>query len=266
MKLPATIGRKLPGERLLQGFCQARPAGSTSPHLRNRGGSVSPRLWLPFLALLSALVLTLGVAAPAGAVTQPVHRAFAAPALPGARRSHPGARVTADPLSPAPSGLRPLGAHSGFGSALVGSAPAGNGPSLLAVNPGTHTIYVANGENNNGPSAGGDTVSVIDARHCNSLDVSHCEGPWPTITVGNGTAGDLPSGIAIDQKTDTVYVTNVGDNTVSVFNGATCNAANTSGCGQTPAEVPVGSQPINLFADPAITPCMSRTSVPRPCR
>jgi DNA-binding beta-propeller fold protein YncE len=211
---------------------------------------VSPRLWLPFLALLSALVLTLGVAAPAGAVTQPVHRAFAAPALPGARRSHPGARVTADPLSPAPSGLRPLGAHSGFGSALVGSAPAGNGPSLLAVNPGTHTIYVANGENNNGPSAGGDTVSVIDARHCNSLDVSHCEGPWPTITVGNGTAGDLPSGIAIDQKTDTVYVTNVGDNTVSVFNGATCNAANTSGCGQTPAEVPVGSQPINLFADP----------------
>ena len=139
----------------------------------------------------------------------------------------------------------------GFGSALVGSAPTGNGPALLAVDPATHTIYVANGENNNGPSAGGDTVSVIDARHCNAHDVSSCKGPWPTITVGNGTPGDLPSGIAIDRKTDTVYVTNVGANTVSVFNGATCNAEDTTGCGQTPAEVPVGPEPLAISADPA---------------
>ena len=57
--------------------------------------------------------------------------------------------------------------------------------------------------------------------------------------------------MAVDQKTDTVYVTNTGDNTVSVFNGATCNALNTSGCGQTPATVPVGLQPLGIFADPA---------------
>jgi len=139
----------------------------------------------------------------------------------------------------------------GFGSALVGSAPAGNGPSLLAMNPATHTIYVANGNNDDGPSAGGDTVSVIDARHCNAQDISRCEGPWPTVTVGNGTANDLPSGVAVDAKTDTVYVANVGANTVSVFNGATCNATVTSGCGQKPTEVPVGLQPITLVADPA---------------
>jgi DNA-binding beta-propeller fold protein YncE len=134
----------------------------------------------------------------------------------------------------------------GFGSALLGSAPVGIGPSTLASDPATHTIYVANGNNDNGPNAGGNTVSVIDTRRCRAQNVSRCQGPWPTITVGN-----LPSGIAIDQRTDTVYVTNVGDNTVSVFNGAICNAIDASGCGQTPAEVPVGLQPIQLFADAA---------------
>jgi len=128
----------------------------------------------------------------------------------------------------------------------VGSAPVGKGPSVAAVDPATHTLYVANGFNQDGPPAGGDTVSVIDDRHCNARDVSRCKGPWPMITVGN-----LAAGIAVDVKTDTVYVANVGDNTVSVFNGATCNALDTSGCGQKPAEVPVGLQPIILVADPA---------------
>jgi DNA-binding beta-propeller fold protein YncE len=148
-----------------------------------------------------------------------------------------------------------LGSHhhrsGSFGSALVGSVPVGKGPAFLAMDPATHTIYVANGYNDDGPYAGGDTVSVIDDRHCNAQDVSRCRGPWPTITVGNRTATDLPGGIAVDVKTDTVYVANVGANTVSVFNGATCNATVTSGCGQAPAEVPVGLQPVTVTADPA---------------
>jgi hypothetical protein len=57
--------------------------------------------------------------------------------------------------------------------------------------------------------------------------------------------------VAVDQKTDTVYVTDFGDNAVSVFNGATCNALDTSGCGQRPATVPVGPQPQSIFADQA---------------
>jgi YVTN family beta-propeller protein len=136
----------------------------------------------------------------------------------------------------------------GLGSALVGSAPVGEGPSSLAVDRATHTIYVANGYNDNGPQlpVPGNTVSVIDTRHCQARDISRCKGPWPTITVGN-----MPSGIAIDEATDTVYVANVGDNTVSVFNGATCNALDTVGCEQTPATVPVGLGPIDLFDDPA---------------
>ena len=134
----------------------------------------------------------------------------------------------------------------GFGSALVGSAPVGAGPSALAADPATHTIYVGEGFNTNGPAAGGNTVSVIDSRRCNAQDVSRCKGPWPTMTVGNG-----PSAIAVDRATDTVYVANNTDNTVSVFNGAICNAQDRSGCRQTPATVPVGSGPIGIFADHA---------------
>ncbi|MBV8945670.1 MAG: beta-propeller fold lactonase family protein [Solirubrobacterales bacterium] len=137
----------------------------------------------------------------------------------------------------------------GFGSALVGSAPVGNGPALTAVDTATHTLYVGNGFNLAGNPTGENTVSVIDLRHCHADDVSRCKGPWPKITVAQ------PSGIAIDERTHTVYVSNFGDGvndgTVSVFDGATCNAQNTSGCGQTPATVPVGIGPVGLFADPA---------------
>lgn len=127
----------------------------------------------------------------------------------------------------------------------MSTSPVGAGPSELAIDPATHTIYVANGNNNNGPSAGGDTVSIIDTRHCQAWDVSSCHGPWPTVTVGS-----LPSSIAVDQATGTIYVTNAGDNTVTVFNGATCNAATLSGCGQQ-ATVPVGLGPLGIFADDA---------------
>jgi DNA-binding beta-propeller fold protein YncE len=146
---------------------------------------------------------------------------------------------TRPPSAPGPQ-------RAGLGSALVGSAPVGRGPSEIALDPATHTIYVANGNNDNGPNAGGNTISVIDSRHCQAADVSRCAGPWPTINVG-----DLPSTIAVDQRTDTVYVTDSGNNAVSVFNGATCNALDSSGCGQKPATVPVGPAPLGIFADPA---------------
>jgi DNA-binding beta-propeller fold protein YncE len=138
--------------------------------------------------------------------------------------------------------------HPGpFGAALVGTAPVRRGPSAVAVDRATNTIYVASGNNANGPTnAGGDTVSVIDGRRCQARDASGCTGPWPTVKVGN-----LPSTIAVDQATDTVYVTVDGSNTVAVFNGATCNARVTSGCGQPPAQVRVGPGPFGIFANDA---------------
>jgi hypothetical protein len=39
---------------------------------------------------------------------------------------------------------------------------------------------------------------------------------------------------------------------VSVINGATCNATNTSGCGQTPGEDAVGNYPFFIAVDAAI--------------
>ena len=149
-------------------------------------------------------------------------------------------------MPPPPWTGRPGTGHGSLGTALVGSAPVGAGPSALALDPATHTVYVTNGESANGPNAGGDTASVIDTRHCNAAHISRCQGSWPTVSVGN-----LPSSIAVDASTDTVYVTNMGDNTVSVVNGATCNAMNPSGCGQAPRTVPVGPGPLGIFVDDA---------------
>jgi DNA-binding beta-propeller fold protein YncE len=134
----------------------------------------------------------------------------------------------------------PLGA----GASLVGATAVPPGPSAVAVDAATHTVYVASGNNQNGPNAGGNTVAVIDARRCHAREISRCAGPWPTITVG-----DLPSAIGIDVATHTIYVTTLGDNTVAVVDGTACNARVVSGCTQTPAKVPVGSQPTGVFAD-----------------
>jgi YVTN family beta-propeller protein len=120
----------------------------------------------------------------------------------------------------------------------------GGAPQPVAVNQATHTIYVANANDN--------TVSVISGAACNPAHLSGCTRAWPTITVGGGPL----FGVAVDQATDTVYVTNNGSNntmgnTVSVINGATCNAEFTSGCGQTPAIITVGNCPAGLAVNHA---------------
>jgi len=113
----------------------------------------------------------------------------------------------------------------------------GSGPTGVAIDPGTHSLYVADG--------GGNTVSVIDTTMCNAEVQSGCGQRPAEVTVGSG-----PFGIALDAVTHTVYVTNLGSNdmgnTVSVIDAATCNAEVQSGCGQTPAMVTVGSGPFGI--------------------
>jgi YVTN family beta-propeller protein len=204
-------------------------AGTTTA---KRGRHWSGTLAIAVCLALAGTSATLPAAsASAGQVSQPAHARMADLAqslVRGHSRSHT--------------------AQSGsFGSALVGSAPVQPGPSAVAVDLATNTIYAANGNNANGPTnPGGDTVSVIDGRRCDAGDVSRCKGPWPTVKVGN-----LPSSIAVDQATDTVYVTIIGSNTVAVFNGATCNGQVTAGCGQAPVHVRVGPGPFGIFADDA---------------
>jgi YVTN family beta-propeller protein len=117
------------------------------------------------------------------------------------------------------------------------AVPVGVNPLGMGINRATHTIYVANGDN---------TVSVIDGRTCNAIHTSGCSQTPPTVSIGGGAIG-----LAVNQRTNTIYAANAADNTVSVINGATCNATDTSGCDQTPATVAVGTFPIVLAIDEA---------------
>ena len=124
----------------------------------------------------------------------------------------------------------------------VPTVTVGNNPVGIAVDPARHTIYVAN--------ALDDTVSVIDSNKCNSKNSSLC------TTIATITVGPVPFYLAFDPTTDTIYATLLGpdfdNNTVAVINGATCNATNTSGCGQTPAMVTVpGAVVFGLALDTA---------------
>jgi len=116
----------------------------------------------------------------------------------------------------------------------------GAGPFALAIDERTDTIYVAN----SGTTSPGDTVSVINGATCNGTNTTGCRQTPPTIEVGNG-----PDGIAVDQATDTIYVANGADNTVSVIDGATCNATDPSGCDQSPPTVNVGNAPYPIAVD-----------------
>jgi DNA-binding beta-propeller fold protein YncE len=107
-------------------------------------------------------------------------------------------------------------------------------PRGIAVDSQTHTVYVANA----GSGTTG-TVSVIDATTCNAMQSRGCS-KLKTLQVPGGN----PSGFAINQATDTIYVatlTRSGPDIVSVFNGATCDASQSNGCTQTPAVIHVGN-------------------------
>ncbi|WP_167470689.1 YncE family protein [Mycobacterium innocens] len=72
---------------------------------------------------------------------------------------------------------------------------AGKYPNGVAVDPGTHTVYVTNSLN--------DTVSVID-------------GSTHTVTA-TIPVGKWSDGVAVDPGTHTVYVANNSDDTVSLI-------------------------------------------------
>jgi DNA-binding beta-propeller fold protein YncE len=112
----------------------------------------------------------------------------------------------------------------------------GNSTQGVADDPATHTVYVTN--------RGDDTVSVINTAVCNPSHLAGCDHAWPTVNVGN-YAQDL----RVDFATDTIYVVNTNDNTVSVINGATCNALTSAGCDQTASTVNVGNDPYALAVD-----------------
>jgi DNA-binding beta-propeller fold protein YncE len=115
----------------------------------------------------------------------------------------------------------------------VGVNPVG-----IAANPNTHTVYEVNQFDN--------TVSVINTSVCNASNTSGCDQTWPTVPLGNE-----PRFIGINKTTNTIYVGNFGDGTLSVINGATCNSNNTSGCSQPQPTTSVGNLPQQIAVDEA---------------
>ncbi len=119
----------------------------------------------------------------------------------------------------------------------------GNVPIAVATNEATNAVYVAN--------AGDNTVSVINGATCNGADPAGCTKAPPTVSVAPG-----PDAVAVDQATDTVYVSTGFFNfspsaEMSVIDGTTCNATVTSGCGQTPATMQTGGFSYGVAVDQA---------------
>jgi DNA-binding beta-propeller fold protein YncE len=115
-------------------------------------------------------------------------------------------------------------------------------PDAVAVDFATDTVYAANtGPMGNGS---GDTVSVIDGARCNGSVGSGCGARARLVQVGSN-----PQWVTIDQATNTVYVTNTNDGTVSVIDGARCNATVGAGCAHTPPVVVTGAGPGYIAID-----------------
>ena len=138
---------------------------------------------------------------------------------------------------------------NGHDTSGCGQAPAsvtiGAGPDGVIVDQSTDTVYAATVA----PDLS-EAVYVINGATCNATVTSGCGQSPPSVQTGNGS-NEQGVGFAIDQAAKTLYVANWSDNTLSMIDKATCNAAITSGCSQTPATVNVGSGPNAIAVNPA---------------
>ena len=120
-------------------------------------------------------------------------------------------------------------------SAKAPTIPIGTGAGIPALNPTTQTLYVAFGKT-------GNSVAAINAGTCNAQTTSGCGTTHGVVNVAAGT-----NQLAVSTATNTIYAPSAGanfsGNTVAVINGATCDAADLSGCGQPTATVKVGAGP-----------------------
>lgn len=59
---------------------------------------------------------------------------------------------------------------------------------------------------------------------------------------------ERPAGLAVDQAADKIIVASFNDASVTLINGDTCNATDTTGCARTPPKKPTGSGPFWVAA------------------
>jgi len=103
--------------------------------------------------------------------------------------------------------------------------PTGSWPVHIVVDQTTNTAYIANQLDN--------TISVVDGRKCNGKNSSKCT-PIATINPGPN-----PADLVLDAAHRTLFAGLAGGNSdsIAVIDIGSCNATNTSGCGQTPKQV-----------------------------
>jgi DNA-binding beta-propeller fold protein YncE len=125
-------------------------------------------------------------------------------------------------------------------------------PNELAVNPVTDTIYATVAT-----AHGHDMLNVLNGATCNATTTSGCDQKPGELKLGEsgGGLGNSSLYLAVNPKTNTLYATNViwaaqDAHTVYVLDGATCDAADHAGCGQTPATITVGDDPRAPAVDP----------------
>jgi YVTN family beta-propeller protein len=120
------------------------------------------------------------------------------------------------------------------GAKIIATVPIGAGASSndVAVNPTTGRVYIPNFSSFN--------VSVLDG-HTNTIIA--------TIPVGNGADGDVdgPTSSAIDEKTNTIYVTN-NNGVLSVIDGNTNNVTS-----QYTVDTTIGMFGITALANPRLS-------------
>ena len=98
----------------------------------------------------------------------------------------------------------------------------------------------------------GNTVSVMDAAACNAEHPQGCSAvPPPAIPVGSQPGG-YPQALTVDQRTQDVYVPDVNDDTLSVIDGARCNARRMIDCAQPAPTVQMGAGPQAVAVVPSV--------------
>ena len=115
---------------------------------------------------------------------------------------------------------RPEGCGHPLATISLGPSEPGAGSAILTPDGGT--LYVDS-------PGGANSVAVIDAATCNAVRRSGC-GAGPVATVATGNA---PIGMVEDVPSQTLYVANLNDNTVSVIDASQCNAQRPAGCAET---------------------------------
>ncbi len=140
------------------------------------------------------------------------------------------------------------GVGSGASAGQAGGSVVLDGsPGAPAANPRTGTVYVPIQCRADFCASGppGHVVDVINTATCNVKVRASCR------VVARARVGSGPLAAAVDEQTDTVYVANGNSNTVSVLNGARCNARVTRGCARPVATIKVGKFPVAAVVNPA---------------